>query len=507
MAKKYDAIVIGAGNAGLCCAATMAKNGLSVLVLERNSVPGGSATSFRRGRFEFEAALHELASVGTKEDPGSVMRLFSYYGIDIDWQYEKNAFRVIADGDCGYDVTMPAGIENFCREMERSVPGSFESTLEAFKLGAKIGAGFNYLSSGNVDPQVLFSEHADFLRAVSHSVDECLCALGMPKKAQDIFKTYWPYLGAPTSELDFAHYMLMVDSYIRKRPAMPHLRSHELSLALEEVIVKLSGEVRYNCPCEKILTKDGKAYGVIAGGEEIYADAVVANCFPDTAYKSLLDPEAVSERALKIAGARKISSLFFSVYLGLNRSAEELGIKDYSVFLFDTPDSGEQYERSASLDTTSMVVANCLNCAVPDSSPEGTSTVFITTMLREEAWGDVRPEDYKKLKNKFVKKLIKLYENKMGISLMPYIEEIAIATPATFARYLGTPCGTPYGYELRSWDTMLCRIMNAKNEQAVENLYFVGAHGERGDGYSTTYANGHSVGEKIAKGVQKNGRS
>ena len=119
----------------------------------------------------------------------------------------------------------------------------------------------------------------------------------------------------------------------------------------------------------------------------------------------------------------------------------------------------------------------------------------------------MRPEDYKKLKNKFAKKLIKLYENKMGISLMPYIEEIAIATPATFARYLGTPCGTPYGYELRGWDTMLCRIMNAKNEQAVENLYFVGAHGERGDGYSTTYANGHSVGEKIAKGVQKNGRS
>ncbi|MBE6587386.1 MAG: NAD(P)/FAD-dependent oxidoreductase [Ruminococcaceae bacterium] len=502
MEKQYDAIVIGAGNAGLACAAAMAINGLTVLVLEKNSVPGGSATSFRRGRFEFEAALHELASVGTKEDPGSVMRLFSSFGIDIDWQYEKNAFRVITDS---YDATMPAGIEDFCREMERQVPGSFDSTLAAFKIAAKVGAGIEYLKGGEIDPKVLFNEHADFMRAVSHSVDECLDALGMPKKAQDIFKTYWPYLGAPTDKLDFAHYMIMVDSYIRKRPAMPHLRSHELSLALERVILNNGGEIFYNCPAKGILTKDGKAYGVVADGKEIYSRTVVANCFPDTAFEKLLPPDAVPERALKIAGARKLSSLFFSVYLGLNKSAEELGITDYSVFLFDSSDSGEQYERSASLDTTCMVVSNCLNCVIPDSSPEGTSTLFITTMLRDKAWGEVRPEDYKRQKNSFAKKLIEIYEKKMGVSVMPYIEEIVIATPATFARYLGTPCGTPYGYELSDWDTMLARIMNAKNEQVLEDLYFVGAHGERGDGYSTTYSNGNSVGARIVKGVKKNG--
>jgi len=36
-----------------------------VLVLEQHTVPGGFATSFVRGRFEFEAALHQLADVGS----------------------------------------------------------------------------------------------------------------------------------------------------------------------------------------------------------------------------------------------------------------------------------------------------------------------------------------------------------------------------------------------------------------------------------------------------------
>ncbi len=53
MSEKYDVIVVGAGNAGLVAAATTAKNGLKTLLLEKHNLPGGCATSFRRGRFEF----------------------------------------------------------------------------------------------------------------------------------------------------------------------------------------------------------------------------------------------------------------------------------------------------------------------------------------------------------------------------------------------------------------------------------------------------------------------
>ena len=42
----YDVVVIGAGNGGLTAAATLAQNGLKVLLLERHNIPGGAATSF-----------------------------------------------------------------------------------------------------------------------------------------------------------------------------------------------------------------------------------------------------------------------------------------------------------------------------------------------------------------------------------------------------------------------------------------------------------------------------
>lgn len=140
MENQYDAIVVGAGNAGLAAAARMAKSGIKVLLLERNLLPGGCATSSRRGRFEFEASLHDLANVGTQEQDGSIRKLFNNLGAHIDWQVESNAFRVITNGADGYDVTMPSGVDAFCDEMERQVPGSRESVAQVFELVKKINA-------------------------------------------------------------------------------------------------------------------------------------------------------------------------------------------------------------------------------------------------------------------------------------------------------------------------------------------------------------------------------
>lgn len=66
MVKKYDAVVIGAGNGGLTAAARLAKEGKRVALLEQHNMPGGFATSFVRGRFEFEPSLHELISEARK---------------------------------------------------------------------------------------------------------------------------------------------------------------------------------------------------------------------------------------------------------------------------------------------------------------------------------------------------------------------------------------------------------------------------------------------------------
>ena len=72
--ERYDCVIIGAGNGGLAAAAQLAAAGARVLLLEQHTVPGGFATSFVRGRFEFEAALHQLADVGSPTHKGDVRR-------------------------------------------------------------------------------------------------------------------------------------------------------------------------------------------------------------------------------------------------------------------------------------------------------------------------------------------------------------------------------------------------------------------------------------------------
>ena len=52
--QRYDCVVIGAGNGGLAAAARLAAAGVRVLLLEQHNLPGGFASSFTRGRFEFE---------------------------------------------------------------------------------------------------------------------------------------------------------------------------------------------------------------------------------------------------------------------------------------------------------------------------------------------------------------------------------------------------------------------------------------------------------------------
>ncbi len=109
--EKYDLIVIGAGNGGLMTACRAAQLGLKVLVVERHNMPGGAATSFVRGRFEFDASLHEIPDFGQGENRGELGRLFDELGIEADMLPIKDAFRYVVekDGVRSLDVTFPHG--------------------------------------------------------------------------------------------------------------------------------------------------------------------------------------------------------------------------------------------------------------------------------------------------------------------------------------------------------------------------------------------------------------
>ena len=227
-------------------------------MLEKHNLPGGSATSFRRGRFEFEPSLHELAQVGSEENPGAVRELFKEFGADVDWHHENHTYRVIStDLKEKYDASMPCGIEEFCDEMEKQVPGCRASVKRLFEFGLSGLKTMSALGAGQIKPIDMILKHKDFMRMASHSADECMDLIGIDKKAQHILTTYWPYVGEATDTLSCMTFCMMLLVYVIYGAGMPGMFSHELSLALEKVIRDHDGEIWYNCPVTKILIKNG----------------------------------------------------------------------------------------------------------------------------------------------------------------------------------------------------------------------------------------------------------
>ena len=104
----YDVIVIGGALAGMSCAMSLAKEGKDVLILERHNLPGGMATSFVRSGMEMEATLHEMMSLGLKEDPLYIRKYLDEMGVVIDWLRVPEAYRLLSHPD-GIDITLHAG--------------------------------------------------------------------------------------------------------------------------------------------------------------------------------------------------------------------------------------------------------------------------------------------------------------------------------------------------------------------------------------------------------------
>ena len=460
----------------------------------QHNLPGGFATSFKRGRFEFEASLHELNDFGSPDQPGDIRTLFRDLGVEdkIDWSRIPEAYHLITT-DKQYDCEMPFGIEAFIDKMEQYVPGSRKSMTEFFELCNEVRDAQTYSNSvnGNTDSSYMKEHFPNFIKAGSYSVNEVLDALHMPKKAQDILNAYWCYLGVDCDRMSFLHYGSMVIRYITRDAWMPKMRSHEISLALDTRIRELGGDIWYLSPAEKILTDD-----------ENRIRAVIANCSPHLVFGKMLEEKSVTEQMVRATNARTFAGRGFTLFLGLNKSAEELGIKSHNYFIYDTADSVKQYDMMRKVDTNHVQATVCLNNAYPGCSPEGTCMMYFTTMFMSDDWGNVSETDYFKAKDRVADDMIRVFERETGCAIRDAIEEIAVASPTTYARYCGHPQGVIYGYETAGWDSLMPRMMK-EDAQLFPGLRFAGGYAMRSSGYSSAYVSGDLSGRQTVGDLKR----
>ena len=517
--SKYDAVVIGAGTGGLSAALSLANAGKKVLLLEKHNLPGGCSSSFVRSRFEFDASLHEFCSIGSPEEWGMTGKLMMEdYKLNINWLLVPELYRCIGTTRSGkhFDLTLPVGKENIIDTMEEAVPGSKKPMEIFFALAEECNEAYNYFNDHMldgvdqkgftyVDETLFMKKYPNFLRVAEYPFNKVLRKIGMPEDAIDILNVYWTYIGMDYERLSFIHMAWMFLMYAKYRPAICQYNAHGMTCAAVERFRELGGELWLNVRANKVVAdKKGNVIGVDTDVGFVETNYVIANMNPQDAYTKLLDEKIpVPEREIRRVNAETHGIRFFNAYVACNKSVEELGIQDYTIFMPGVFDTKTNYAYSKDYEKNTHSVVVIYNMVNPEASPKGTTVMTFTIAYTEDVWGDFSQREYVKKKQELFQKVMANFEKDTGIIIHDCIEEIELASPWTFCHFLGTPQGTVYGFETDEWDTMVSRLMCLRKDQPIRGFKTCGASGARGDGYNQTYLNGNDMAQLILEEMKE----
>jgi phytoene dehydrogenase-like protein len=510
MTEHYDAIVIGAGLGGLSAATMLARNDLGVLLLERHNIPGGYATSFVRGRYEFEVALHQLSNIGSPEHPASLYRYLDYLGVagKVEFLHLPNLYRAVfypsgpSTSERSLDITLPAGREAFeaklCERFPHESKGIRRFMKRIFGLRSDFVKIARLRGAGN--PLTMPFRLPHFFRYLPTTYGCVLDRDVKDPRARAALSAYWGYVGMPPSKVSFLYLGMGLAGYVRHGPAFPKGRSQALSNAFLATFEELGGEACMNCGVRLITTADGRITGVITEeGQEISADWIVSNADPVTTCRDLIGLDKVPSGFFTKLQSSEVAASTINVYLGVAQSPEELGLTEHETFVSADYDTDRHYERMRTIAPPEALVITCYNAVYPDISPPGTCIVVLTALSFGEPWYQVPPGEYVETKNRIADAMIKMAEQ-VAPGLREYAEVVEVSTPLTNMRYAGTLGGSIYGFNQPPRDNMVWRM---GNRGPLEGLYFAGAWTQPGGGFETSMTSGQIAGGRIAYKVKK----
>jgi phytoene dehydrogenase-like protein len=495
----HDVVVIGAGNGGLTASLVLAKKGLSVLLLERHNIPGGCATSFCRGRFEFEVALHQLSGVGTEQKPGPLRMLLGDLGVldDLDLVEMSDLYCFQLRDD--FHIALEANRESAVAELQARFPREREAIGKFFDLCYAFSSQFLgafYFK----DPEVTREKYPLVYAYSFKPAIEVLNEFFDDDVLKAVLSMYWGFLGLPPTRLSFAYLALLFFTYLEFKPFHIKGGSQALSNCLASKFLSNGGTIRFNCGAKRILVENGAVSGVITeDGEEIPTKYVISNTSPIATYLKLIGQDKVPTSALTDMASRTLSPSAFVIYLGLDGTPEEVGIKRSSTFLaMDTDLTDRLLDRMRRLEIDDdMMMVSCYDIADPDFAPAGACQTSVVSLKYGDAWLRVPPTEYHRVKFECAEAMLRRLE-KLAPRVRSHIEEIEVGTPLTHMRYLQHPAGSIYGFEQYMKDSLFLRPDRAS---PIKGLHF--ASGWVGDpGFQPTLEAGQSVARTIIREIR-----
>jgi len=275
--RTFDAIVIGAGVAGLTAAAELSRRNLRTLVIERHNVPGGCASFYQRDGYRFDVGATLVGGFGHR---GVHRLLNARLGIDVPVEAVEPAMvvhlpdiSVVRYGDGRWPAervrAFGSAAEPFWRSQERiaEMAWDFSTRFPALPVDAPSAAAL---------VRAFRLRHLGLLAALGRDVASIMPASATPalRAFVDAQLLITAQAGAKGTELTYGATALDL-----AREGTFHLPDgvSTISVALARAIRRAGSAILYNSIVSRVdVCRNGVRGVVLANGSQISADRVVS---------------------------------------------------------------------------------------------------------------------------------------------------------------------------------------------------------------------------------------
>ena len=315
---KPTAIVIGAGFSGIAAAASLARRGFQVDLLEKNGSPGGRASVWRKDGFTFDMGPSFYWM------PEVFERFFAEFGEKPSDHYELRrldpSYKVVFGKDD--EMSLPAKRKDQHILFERYEPGA-SIALDEFLAEAKIKYD---LGMGELvyRPSLSWMEYAR---------PDVISGLLKTSVLRSLRKHVRDHFDEPRLRALMEFPVLFLGASPQNTPALYSLMNYaDLELGtwypmggmgkvvdgMLNVAKRQGVQVQLGCSVERVLVEEGRAVGIVTDRGEQRADVVVASADYHHVEQHLL-PEKHRSYTAQYWAKRKMAPSSLLFYLGLDR--------------------------------------------------------------------------------------------------------------------------------------------------------------------------------------------
>jgi phytoene dehydrogenase-like protein len=525
MAQSYDVVVIGSGHNALVTATYLARDGWSVLVVERNDRPGGlvrteelTLPGFRHDTY---ATAHPLFVGG----PAYAELGPELTALGLEYRNTRYPTGIsFATGESAVLSTDPG--ENIA-EAERLAPGdgaALERLLEEFEplagpIFGLFGADLTEAGSAEVIRSLLHTSdggYSGFAHLFTRTARDVLERRFRSAVLPGLLAPWAVHLGRGPDDANSGLWTILVLLALTGAGMpIPAGGSERLVDALVALLERHDGAVVCDQQVDRILVDGGRAVGVVTSDGEVFraGRAVIASVNPDQLYLKLLrhEPYVVPPLIRRQAAEFRYGRGCVQVHLALSEPPQ---------FADERLAAGGQPHLGGDLDATSKAVNEALRGLLPaeptisfdtpstlDPSrcPPGTAVarlqmLEVPAVVRGDAAGQIRVGDRgwtDDVKNAFADRVIEL-AGRHAPNLPGAILARHVIGPDDLARF-NPNCGPgdPFGGSHDLSQSYVFRPLPGQpsHRTTVPNLYMVGA--ATWPGHGVNGASGYIVAQQL----------